>query len=57
MKAWIEAPVPDQLNPVLTLEIFGNGTLLTKSPGQLTSLELMRGMLYIAARWPCQTKC
>ena len=36
MKAWIEAPVPDQLNPVLALQILGNGTLLTKSPGRLT---------------------
>ena len=37
MKARIEAPMPDQLNPVLVLQILGKGTLLTKSPGQLTS--------------------
>jgi hypothetical protein len=37
MKEWFEAPVPDQLSPVLTLRILGNGTLLTNSPGQHTS--------------------
>jgi hypothetical protein len=37
MKARIEAPIPDQLNPVLVLQILGKGTLLTRSPGQLTS--------------------
>ena len=36
MKARIEAPIPDQLNPVLVLQILGKGTLLTRSPGQLT---------------------
>ena len=41
MKARIEAPIPDQLNPVLVLQILGKGTLLTRSPGQLTS-ELSR---------------
>jgi len=25
MKVWIEAPAPDQLNPVLALQILGNG--------------------------------
>jgi len=36
--SWIEAPVPDQWNPVQALQILGKGTLLTNSPGQLTSL-------------------